>query len=77
MSRPLLLECYLQLEDHEKMVSEFWPPESVAEVVHLADSLWQLKDRARLATLLTMRIVTDSTDSAIKSVRDRYEPRLQ
>jgi 3',5'-cyclic AMP phosphodiesterase CpdA len=76
LARPLLLECYVQLGDHRSIAHSFWPPVGTAEAIHVAEALWQCKDKPRLQQLFEMPIVKDSADPAIRHIRDKFGPRL-
>lgn len=76
LAKKILWDCYVDLEDHKAMISEFYPPSTPAEIVHVADALWGEGERARLKELLALDVVRDSTDNAVVSVRDKYKVRL-
>ena len=46
LAKKLLWECYVAAGDGPGMIAEFYPPETPAEIVHLADALWAAGDRA-------------------------------
>jgi hypothetical protein len=75
LARKLLWECYVELDDVASIVSEFYPPSSHAEIVHMADMLWE-HDRAKLRALLNLDVVKSSTDKIVLELRDKYNARL-
>jgi hypothetical protein len=77
LAKKLLWEAYVSLNAHEGMVEHFYPPQTPAEIVHLADAIWELGQRERLKELLTLPVVTDSLDPAVVSVRTHYRARLK
>jgi hypothetical protein len=77
LARRLLLECYLEAGTHEGIETEFFPPQSVTEIIYVADALWAEKKLIKLRELLSMDLVCESADPAVVEIRLRYEERLK
>lgn len=75
LARKMLWECYVDLDDVDSILSEFYPPTSASEIVYLAEALWQ-HDRTRLRSLLDLDDVKSSKDRAVVEIRDKYNARL-
>ena len=76
LARRLLLESLIQLGDGAKIAMEFDPPTSAAEAIALMDALWDEGEHERLAEILTMPIIGESTDGSVVEIRTKYEARL-
>ena len=76
LARPFLLECLLQLKDHERIESVFYPPRGSAEAIAVMDSLWEEGRRDQLAQLLANSVIAESTDPSVSEVRAQYISRL-
>jgi hypothetical protein len=77
LARRLLLECYASEGDSRAIIAAFYPPESVGEIVHVADALWEEGDEGRLREVLASPVVRDSADPAVRETRAKYLPRLK
>jgi hypothetical protein len=77
LARPLLLECLVRLPDPQALAAAFDPPENEAEAIHLMDALWALGKRSRLAEVLQLSIVANSTDPSVLQMRAKYRAKLQ
>jgi hypothetical protein len=75
LARKMLWECYVELDDRQSMVSEFYPPTSPSEIVHMANALWEC-DRAKLKVLLDLDAVRSSNDHSVVEVRNKYIARM-
>jgi hypothetical protein len=76
LAKKLLWECYVELDDVRSVISDFYPPSTPAEIVYMAEALWE-HDRAKLGSLLELDAVKSSTDKAVVEVRDKYNARLR
>ena len=77
IARRFLLECYVA-EGHAFDISnETWPPSSSVETIAVANSLWELKEFAKLRELLGMSLVADSVDPSVKHIRERSAAKLE
>ncbi len=77
LARRLLLECYAESGKHEAIGNEFFPPQSVTEIIYIADALWAERNLAKLRELLSIDLVSESVDPAVMEIRLRYEERLK
>lgn len=77
VARRLLLGCYMNANNTNAIAEVFYPPQSVAEVVQVADALWEQKDRTRLEHLLESDGVRDAADVAVIETRKKYLRRLR
>jgi hypothetical protein len=75
LAKKLLWDCYVELDDVRSIIAEFYPPTSSAEIVFMAEALWEY-DRDKLRSLLDLDAVKASTDKALVGVRDKYNARL-
>lgn len=75
LARKLLWECYVELDNVASIIAEFYPPSSPAEIVHMADMLWDY-DRARLRSLLALDVVQSGVDKTVVEIRNKYNARL-
>ena len=76
LARPILLECLIQLGDHERIISVFNPPKGSAEAIAVIDSLWAEGRRDQLVQLLACSVVAESADPSVKEIRAQYVSRL-
>ncbi|MDE0080016.1 MAG: metallophosphoesterase [Caldilineaceae bacterium] len=76
LARPLLLDCLIKLDDMPGIIDVFDPPESGAEAIALMDSLWIENRQGRLAELLDIPLVGESTDPSVVEMRIKYAARL-
>lgn len=76
LAKKLLWECYVALGDSKAIVEGYFPPQSVAEVIHVADALWEEGDTARLKQLLECDFVKSSVDPSITSISKKFSSRL-
>ncbi len=77
IARRMLAECYTFLPYDDALVTSLFPPKSVGEAVLLADALWELGDKKRIADLLCLSVVADSSDPAAIELRQKYEARVK
>jgi hypothetical protein len=77
LARRFLLECYVSLGDSPGLIAAFYPPASAAEIIHVADALWEEKDITRLQEILGSDTVRNATDPAVISMRDKHLARLK
>ncbi len=77
LARKLLWEAYVSLGDQKAMITDFYPPQTVAEIVHVSDALWEQGDRVRLRELVELDAVEDSVDPAVVNVRKVNRARLK
>lgn len=76
LARKFLWECYVVLGDDKAMIADFYPPQTVAEIVHISDALWNEGDRNHLKDVMELDAVITSTDPAVVTVRNKYNARL-
>ena len=76
LAKKLLWECYVELDDVRSVIAEFYPPSTPAEIVYMAEALWE-HDRTKLRSLIELDAVKSSTDKAVVEVRDKYNARLR
>jgi predicted MPP superfamily phosphohydrolase len=77
LARRLLFDSLVQLHDDPAIISNFDPPQSPAEAVHLMDALWAVGSRGRLAQLLEESVVAESSDGSVIEIRNKYAARLK
>jgi hypothetical protein len=77
LARPLLLECLVRLPDPLGLVAAFDPPQSEAEAIHLMDALWEVGKKPRLAEVLSLPLISGSTDQSVIEIRNKYRARLR
>jgi hypothetical protein len=77
IARRLLAECYDFVPYDTNMVSYLFPPQSIGEALLLADALWEMGDRDRLGTLLSLSVVADSNDPAATELLHKYQARVK
>ena len=75
LAKRMLWDCFVDLEDTKAIVAEFYPPSSPAEIVTMADALWE-HDRERLRAMLELDAVKTSSDHTVIQVRNIYNARL-
>jgi hypothetical protein len=76
LARRLLLECLSNQDDPASIVRHFYPPQSVTEILYVADALWTTQDRQRLGELLDQPLVRDHGDPSVAQMRTKYRERL-
>jgi hypothetical protein len=76
LARRLLLECFSNQDDPASIVRHFDPPQSVTEILYVADALWTTQDRRRLGELLEEPSVRDHADVSVAQMRTKYRERL-
>ena len=76
IARRLLLECYVKQNSNKEIITEFYPPQSTAEIIYVVDALWEQKDITRLREMLNSRVVGESTNPAIIEILHKYKGRL-
>ncbi len=77
LSRQLLLDCLLKLNDTKSLLKTFDPPASEAEAIHVMDALWDVGRRKRLAEIIDISIIAESADPSVIEIRDKYSSRLK
>lgn len=77
LAKKLLWECYVALGDNKAMIADFYPPQTVAEIVYISDALWDEGDRVRLKQVMELDAVRDSLDPAVVTVREKFNARLK
>ena len=77
LAKKLLWECYVALGDNVAIIADFYPPQAVAEIVHVADALWEEGKRLQLKEMLELEAVRDSSDPAVLKTRELYNARLK
>ena len=76
LARPLLLACLTELGDIARIVSVFDPPTSSAEAIALMDALWNEGKGERLLDILSIPLISESSDSSVIEIRTKYLARL-
>ena len=76
LARPLLLDCLIKLDDMPGIIDVFDPPEGAPEAIALMDSLWIENKQGRLAELLDIPLISESTDPSVVEMRNKYAARL-
>lgn len=77
LARPLLLDCLIQLDDPSSIITIFDPPEGPSEAIALMDALWNENKRERLAKILEIPLIEESTDLSVIEMRTKYRTRLK
>ena len=77
LARPVLLDCLLKLKDRPGLLTHFDPPTSVAEAIHIMDTLWDEGKRERLGEVLKLPLIAESTDESVIYMRNKYAARLK
>ena len=77
LARRFLLDCLLKLNVPQQIINAFDPPQSPAETIALMDALWSENRRSRLAEILKLAEITNSTDPSVTEMRDKYSGRLK
>ncbi len=77
LAKPLLLNCYVKLNDMSAIIATFDPPTSEAEAIHLMDALWAEGRRDRLRKVLTLSLIANATDPSVIEIREKYTVRLR
>lgn len=77
LARRLLLACFVQLRDCLSIISNFDPPQSSAEAIHLMDALWTENRHAQLRQALEQPIIAATTDPSVIEMRNKYAARLR
>ena len=77
LARPILLECLVKIHDASSIIATFDPPEGLVEAIALMDILWSEDKRNRLAEILEMPLIADSTDPSLIEIRTKYTARLK
>jgi hypothetical protein len=75
LAKRMLWDCYVEQDDVNSIVAEFYPPSSASEFVYMAEVLWE-HDHDKLRALLELDVVKSSSDGAVVEVRDKYNARL-
>ena len=76
LARPLLLDCLVKLKDMPALISNFDPPASEAEAIHIMDALWAEGRRDRLGEVLRIPLIAESADPSVIEIRGKYAARL-
>jgi predicted MPP superfamily phosphohydrolase len=77
LARVLLLQCLVRLPDPQALIDTFDPPRGEAEAIHLMDALWELGKRPRMAAVLDMPLVKQSTDPSLLEISRKYRTKLK
>ena len=77
LARPLLLDCLIRLQDTSSIITIFDPPEGSSEAIALMDALWNKNKRERLAKILEIPLIDESTDPSVVEIRTKYMARLR
>ena len=77
LARPLLLYCLIRLDDTPSIIAIFDPPEGPSEAIALMDALWNENKRERLAKILEIPLIDESTDPSVMEMRIKYTARLK
>ena len=77
LARRLLLDCEISCNNWSGIIATFDPPQSSAEALALMDALWTENKKERLAEILTLPLVADSSDPSVKEMRGKYTARLK
>ena len=77
LGRQLLLDCLVQLRDTRAVLEMFDPPDSGAEAIHVMDALWDTRRLERLAEIIGVPPIADSTDPSVVEIRSKYSARLK
>jgi hypothetical protein len=76
LARPLLLDCYVKLNDMCAIIAQFDPPASDAEAIHVMDALWAAGARDRLREMLKLPLIAESGDPSVIEMRTKVSARL-
>ena len=76
LARPLLLDCYVKLNDTRAIIAKFDPPASDAEAIHVMDALWTEGARDRLREVLKLTLIAESDDPSIIEMHQKMLARL-
>lgn len=76
LARPLLLDCFVKLRDCPGLLARFDPPASIAEAIHVIDALWTEARHDRLAEVLKLPLIAESTDPSAIEMRQKYAAKL-
>ena len=77
LARRLLLDCEISRNNWPGIITTYDPPQSSAEALALMDALWSENKRERLADVLALPLVADSSDPSVKEMREKYTARLK
>jgi hypothetical protein len=77
LARRFLLDCLLTLDVPKQIISAFDPPQSPAEAIAVMDGLWAENRRDRLAEILKLNDIAESSDPSVVEMRDKYSARLK
>ncbi len=77
LARPLLLDCLVRLRADGRLISIFDPPSTVAEAIHVLNSLWTLRRRDRLAEIFESEFVRETRDPSLIELREKLRARLK
>jgi hypothetical protein len=76
LARPLLLDCYVKLNDTRGIIEKFDPPESSAEAIHVLEALWAEGARDRQRVVLKLPLIAESRDPSVIEMRNKISARL-
>lgn len=76
-ARKILVESFVGAGDKKGIIQYFYPPSTTAEIVYVADALWEEQRLDLLRAMFNSPLVQDSTDPAIVEVRRKYSERLK
>lgn len=76
LARRLFLECLNHSDDMAAVVQYFDPPRGEIEALTLMNALWVERQRGRLAEVLALPLIANSTDPAVIELRTKFARRL-
>ena len=77
LARRIVVEGLAVIGDSKSIIECFYPPTGAAEIIYVADALWEQGERERLKDLINSPIVRDATDPSITEVRRKYSRRIK
>ena len=75
-ARRLFVACLAELEAPERTLQHLDPPQSAQEQILVMDALWATGERVRLRALLQDPAIANSTDPAVREIRDLMVKRV-
>ncbi len=77
LARRLLLDCLVEARDSIALLEIYDPPSSDAEAIHVMEALWEEGRQERLAEIIDIPLVAESTDLSVAEIRRKYRARLK
>lgn len=71
--RKFLMESLLQIDDDDTVCRVFFPPKNSEETVYLLNSLFQLKDKEKMAKYIKYPSIKESNDPSVKELIAKIE----